>query len=111
MAINTKTYLAGPVAELPPGTCRSVETERGWIAIYNVEGRLYATDDVCPHAGGPLGEGRLSGDCVVCPWHGWRFNVRTGQRPENPDFCVECFEVKVEDGQIVVELPVDRRPF
>ncbi len=101
----------GRLSELPPGSCRSVETDLGWVALYNVDGQVYATDDVCPHAGGSLGEGRLSGDCVACPWHGWRFNVRTGLRVENPDFSVECFAVRVEDGEILVDLPLERRPF
>lgn len=109
--MKTKSISLGPVSDLQPGACRSIETEAGWIAVYNLDGRLYATDDVCPHAGGSLGEGKLSGDCIVCPWHGWRFNVRTGQRPENPDIRVDCFEVKVEDGYIVVDVPEDRKAF
>ena len=106
--MKAKRFSLARLEELPPGTCRSVETEFGWIAIYNVEGRIYATDDVCPHAGGPLGEGHMKEDCIVCPWHGWRFNVRTGQRVDNPDFRVACFDVTVENGLITVEVPLDR---
>jgi nitrite reductase (NADH) small subunit/3-phenylpropionate/trans-cinnamate dioxygenase ferredoxin subunit len=105
--MNAKRFSLVRLEELPPGTCRSVETEAGWVAIYNVEGRIYATDDVCPHAGGPLGEGHIKEDCVVCPWHGWRFNVKTGQRVDNPDLRVACFDVTVENGLIMIEVPLD----
>ncbi len=106
--IKTKAISAGPLSAFPVGSRRSLETEIGWIALYNVDGQIYATEDSCPHAGGPLGEGTLTGDCIACPWHGWRFNVRTGVRVENADFRVACFPVKIEQGEIIVELPLER---
>ncbi len=93
------------LADLDPGSCVSVEVNGRWVALFNVEGRVYAMDNTCPHAGGPLGEGTLTGDIVECPWHSWRYNVRTGQRVGNPDFCVECFEVRVVGDQVQVVLP------
>ncbi|MFO0773333.1 MAG: Rieske 2Fe-2S domain-containing protein [Nitrospiraceae bacterium] len=108
---ETKRLAVASLAALPPGTCRSVETECGWIALYNVDGVIYATDDTCPHAGGPLGEGILSGDCIACPWHGWRFNVETGVRVENAAFTVECFPTQIEGDQILVEIPLQRKSF
>ena len=93
------------VGDLEPGTCRAVEVEGRWVALFNVEGRIYALDNTCPHAGGPLGEGTLAGEIVTCPWHGWRYNTRTGERPENPDFSVACFEVKVAGEMIQVAIP------
>lgn len=90
------------ISDLPPGTCRTVEAEGRWIALFNVGGRIYATDNTCPHAGGPLGEGILSGEVVSCPWHGWRYNVRTGARLDNPDFSIPCFQVQLLDGQVQV---------
>ncbi len=95
----------GRVTDLPPGTARTVETGDLAIALFNVEGNIYALDNTCPHAGGPLGEGTLIEDQVECPWHGWRYHVRTGERPENPDFKVPCFRVQVKDGAIQVCLP------
>jgi nitrite reductase (NADH) small subunit len=48
------------------------------IALFNVDGKIYALDNSCPHMGGPLGEGELKGCIVTCPWHGWQFDVKTG---------------------------------
>ena len=93
------------VHDVKPGTCRAVEVQGRWIALFNVEGKIYATEDTCPHAGGPLGEGRLTGEIVTCPWHGWRYNVRTGERPENPDFVIAHFEVKIVGEEIQVAIP------
>ena len=50
------------LADLDPGSCVSVEVNGRWVALFNVEGRVYAMDNTCPHAGGPLGEGTLTGD-------------------------------------------------
>ena len=93
------------VADLEPGSCLSVEAGGRWVALFNVDGTIYATDNTCPHAGGPLGEGMLDADIVECPWHGWRFNVRTGERPDNRDFSVPRYEVRVVGDEIEVALP------
>ncbi len=97
------------LSDLEPGSCLSVEAEGGTlVALFNVDGIVYALDNACPHAGGPLGEGVLAGEIVECPWHGWQFNVRTGVRTDNPDFRVACYEVKIEENVIKVSLPVSR---
>lgn len=97
------------LSDLEPGSCLSVEAEGGLlVALFNVDGKIYALDNTCPHAGGPLGEGTLSGEIVECPWHGWRFNVRTGVRPDNPDFTVARYDVQVEGDVIKVSLPGPR---
>jgi 3-phenylpropionate/trans-cinnamate dioxygenase ferredoxin component len=93
------------VSEIPPGTGRTVDVQGVWIALFNVNGTFYAVDNTCPHSGGPLGEGCLDGDVVECPWHGWRFNVRTGKRPGVPHFAVACCPVRVENDVIQVALP------
>lgn len=95
------------VDQIPPGTGRTVEVHGVWIALFNVDGSYYALDNTCPHAGGPLGEGHLIDDVVECPWHGWRFNVRTGERPDNPVFTIACCPVKVEGNEVQVALPRD----
>ena len=53
-------------------------------ALFNVDGGFYAINDVCGHRGGPLGEGELDGKTVICPWHGWRWDVTTGANVNNP---------------------------
>lgn len=93
------------LADLPPGKCLSVEVEGRGVALFNVNGTIFATDNTCPHAGGPLGEGTLTGTTVTCPWHGWRYDVHTGERPENPAFKVACFPVELEGGTIRVRMP------
>lgn len=100
-----KWVTVAKAVELAPGGCLSVEAEGFGVALFNVEGRIYALDNCCPHAGGPLGEGTLQGDLVTCPWHGWRFNVCTGERPENPVLTVSRYRVEIVGGEILVQIP------
>ncbi|WHZ21262.1 MAG: Rieske (2Fe-2S) domain protein [Nitrospira sp.] len=101
------TYVTvAQVDQIPPGTCRTVEIAGIFLALCNVNGRILAVDNTCPHAGGPLGEGTLDGEVVECPWHGWRFNVRTGERPENPEIRVPCVEVRVQGSDVQVKVPL-----
>lgn len=93
------------ITDLEPGSCLSVEADGIGVALFNVDGTIYALDNTCPHAGGPLGDGTLYGDIVKCPWHGWRYNVRTGERPENPEIKVACYGVQVEGNLIKIALP------
>jgi nitrite reductase/ring-hydroxylating ferredoxin subunit len=74
------------------------------IALFNVDGTLFALDGVCPHQGGPLGEGELCGSIVTCPWHGWQFDVRTGRHQLNPRIAQPSYNVRVEDEWILVDL-------
>ena len=97
-----------PVAninEVPPGSCRSVEADGIGVAVCNVDGTVYVVENTCPHAGGPLGEGSMDGELIECPWHGWRYNVRTGERPENPDITVTCYPTHIEHDVIHIFLP------
>lgn len=91
------------LAELPPGTSRCVLVDGRPIALFNVEGEVYAIDDMCSHAEASLSEGEFSGDEVTCPRHGARFNVKTGAALSLPAWApVETFPVKVEGGEIYV---------
>lgn len=74
------------------------------FAVCNVAGELHALDGVCPHAGGPLGEGALHGSTLVCPWHAWEFDCRTGANDFDPDVTLATFPVKVEAGQILIDI-------
>jgi nitrite reductase (NADH) small subunit len=93
------------VEDIPPGTGHTVEVHGVGVALFNVDGSFYAVDNTCPHAGGPLGEGQLEGHIVECPWHGWRFNVQTGERPENPIITVDCCPVRMKGNQVQIALP------
>ena len=91
-------------AELPPGRAVERLVEGRPVALYNVDGRFYATSNLCLHRGGPLGQGQLDGPVIMCPWHAWTFDVTTGESTVSPELRLPCHAVKVEDGQILVEI-------
>jgi len=91
-------------AQLPPGGCTEVSIEGRPVALYNVEGRFYATSNTCIHRGGPLGQGVLDGPVVLCPWHAWSWDVRTGENTANPTLKVAVYEVKLEGGEVMVKV-------
>lgn len=94
------------LSALPPGTGRQVQVEDRVVAIFNVGGTIHAIGGACTHRGGPLGEGRLEGPVVACPWHGSRFDVTTGAVLSPPAARnAEVYGVSVEADAIVVELP------
>jgi nitrite reductase (NADH) small subunit len=72
------------------------------VALIRVDGRLHALEDACPHRGGPLSEGDLSGTLLHCPLHAWPFDVRTGRCPERPGARVRIYEVRVDGERILV---------
>ncbi len=67
-------------ADLDPKRPRAVETPWGMLALYTVDGAVLAAQAFCPHLEGPLFEGTLHADEIVCPWHQWRYSLRTGRR-------------------------------
>jgi nitrite reductase/ring-hydroxylating ferredoxin subunit len=92
------------LSELPPGECREALVAGKPVALFNAEGSVYALSNTCVHRGGPLGQGLLSGTTVMCPWHAWTYDVTTGCSTVNPELRVERYDVKVEDGQVLVRL-------
>ena len=93
------------VADVPAGEGRVLDANGRSLAVFNVDGAFHAIDNACPHRGGPLGDGDMEGALVVCPWHGWRWDVTTGANANNPAVKVACFPVSVEAGEVFVELP------
>jgi nitrite reductase/ring-hydroxylating ferredoxin subunit len=91
-------------ADVPAGAGAVAEVGGRSIAVFNVDGRYYAIDNLCPHRGGPLGEGDLEGAVVACPWHAWRWDVTTGANVNNPAVKVACFPVVEEAGDLFVEV-------
>ena len=92
--------------EVPAGQPKLVELEGLRVVLARVGDLVYACGDVCAHRGGPLGEGKLSGARLACPWHGWMFDVRTGQCVfPGRGTSVPSYPVRVEAGEILVELP------
>ena len=92
-------------AEIAPGSGRTVAAGDLRIAVFNEDGFLFAIDDACPHQGASLGEGLLHAGRVICPWHSWVFDIRTGQCPRDSHEPVQTFGVRTVDGRIEVEVP------
>ena len=90
------------VGDVPPGTGKCIEAGGKQIALFNVGGTFHAIDNTCLHRGGPLGEGELEGMIVTCPWHGWQYDVRTGENEFDRAIKLRCYEVRVEDGDVKV---------
>ena len=134
-------YVVAPVEEIPPGGRKLVEVRGRPIVIFNLDGEFFAMLDRCPHQGGSLCNGQLVGlveasqpgeyrfsrqnEIVRCPWHGWEFDIRTGQSMCEPDriqatqydvgveagaavseglYVAETFDVTVEERYVVVEI-------
>jgi len=94
------------MGDLEPGTCRSIDLDDVTLALFNIEGKIYALDNVCPHAGGPLGEGTVEETHVACPWHGWKFDIPTGTCLKNPveSWKVPRYEARERNGEIQILL-------
>jgi len=91
-------------ADLKPGEAKAIVAGDREIAIFNVDGQFHAIDNLCPHRGGPLADGLLEGNIVVCPWHGWRFDVTTGASPVVKTVSVDKFETAVEGDNLKVKV-------
>jgi nitrite reductase (NADH) small subunit len=90
------------VADLAPGQAVRVLSGERELALFHLAGRYYAVDNACPHQGGPLCEGWTQGTSVTCPWHAWTFDLETGTLGEDDEPVLDVYEVRVEDGQIMV---------
>ena len=93
--------------ELRPGECKAIRAEETTIALYNVDGIFYATDNACFHKGGPLGDGKLKGSLIVCPWHFWEFDVTTGRCAVQAGKHIRTYEVRIVKDEISVNLNND----
>ena len=92
-------------SELPP-TDEAKEFPCGdkTICVANVNGTYSAMDNVCLHRGGPLGQGMIEGGKVVCPWHGWAWDPRTGAAEQDLKLKVAVYPVKIENGNVMIEI-------
>lgn len=95
----------GKVSALPPDSVMEVLVGHHPYAVCNVGGEIHAIDGVCLHRGGPLGQGQIHGGSVVCPYHMWEFDCRTGAYDYDPSKRVATFEVKVEGDEIFLLVP------
>jgi nitrite reductase (NADH) small subunit len=93
-----------PLSELPLGSLAQLQINGSAYALCNHDGTLRCFDGLCPHAGGPLGDGNLDGDQIVCPWHGWAFDCRSGANDFDPSIQLKSYPVVVQDGSIFLDL-------
>jgi nitrite reductase (NADH) small subunit len=107
--------------EIPPGAMRLVPLGRRGVGVFNVAGTFHALNNLCPHAGGPLCRGEVTGTTVPgprpytlawvrpgqilrCPWHAWEIDIPSGRTVTDPARFVATYPVTVEDGWVVVEV-------
>jgi len=98
-----KFVTVATTAELPPGERAVIELDNHYIAIFNVDNRYYAIEDLCTHDDGPLADGELTGYVIECPRHGATFDITTGAVLSFPAVKpVPRYETRVVDGQIQI---------
>ena len=94
-----------PDGDLPEGEKRLVEIEGELLVLVRLQGQVYCLDDVCTHDGGTLGDGELEGGCLVCPRHGAKFDVRSGEAVTMPATePTRTHRVRVVDGTVYVQV-------
>lgn len=92
--------------DIDVGSFALLETDDLTAAVFNVDGTLYAIEDVCTHDGAELAGGPLDGDQIICPRHGARFCLRTGRALTPPAYeAVQTFPVRISNGRVEIELP------
>jgi len=92
------------VDELPATDGHYVEHGNRMFAVFRRGESVCVINDTCPHAGASLSAGFVDDECVVCPWHGWTFNIESGELVENPDIKVRRYPVRIVDGNVQVQL-------
>ena len=100
-------YRIAKLRDLPPeGQGKSFDVAGTHVALFRRGPRVYALRDRCPHAGAPLSIGHLTGQELMCAWHGWTFDVTTGESlPHHPPFDVQTFAVTIEGEDVVIAVP------
>ncbi|MDQ6952818.1 MAG: nitrite reductase small subunit NirD [Mariprofundaceae bacterium] len=91
--------------EIPPSQARTVKAGDTIIAVFRLtDDRVKAVENRCPHKQGPLAEGIVSGDDILCPLHNWRIHLDDGKVAAPDEGCVKTYPVKVENGQVLLSL-------
>ena len=90
------------VDRVPPDRGLTVRVGDREFALFRTDGQIHALEGVCPHRGGPLGEGVVENGHVYCPLHGWEFDVTTGACVTNPEKQVACFPARVANGKVEI---------
>ncbi|MGI8713962.1 MAG: Rieske (2Fe-2S) protein [Solirubrobacteraceae bacterium] len=117
---GVRRHVLFPARDLLPGQRRIVDIDGRSVGVFNIAGRIHALHNRCPHKGARLCEGRVcgttlptdryafqygrDGELVRCPWHGWEFDIATGQALADTKVRVRAYPVDVEDGQVVITI-------
>ena len=96
---------AGSLSKLTPGSVMEAQIGDATYAICNAGGEIHAMDGICPHAGGPLGQGALHGTTLVCPWHAWEYDCRSGVNEMDEGLRLATVPVRIEGDDILLEIP------
>ena len=92
-------------SELPAeGEAKEFELGGKTICVANVGGTIAAMDNVCLHMGGPLGQGYIEGNKLVCPWHGWEYDPKTGQMEDDPKTKLAVYPIKIENNDVMIDI-------
>jgi 3-phenylpropionate/trans-cinnamate dioxygenase ferredoxin component len=101
-----QTFFVGREKEIPLGERKLIKLMGLSVGIFHHQSGWYAVQNKCLHAGGPVAEGRLRGDVLTCPWHGFQYNLCTGALLDDPHAKLEMYPVEILDGQVFVKLPI-----
>ena len=93
------------VGEIPEGQSIVVEVNRKCVAVFCADGKYFAIDDRCPHAGASLSGGSVENGIVTCPWHYWRFRLADGAWADNPRIKTGAYPIHVVGDEVRLELP------
>lgn len=91
------------IDEIPERGGIAVDVGEKRIALFRKDGEVFALDETCPHRGGPLHSGVLDREVVLCPWHQWQFDLRTGCSPVNPLSRVKVYPVQLDGADVWLE--------
>ena len=92
-------------SDLPPeGEAREVDCGEYQLCVAKLNGEISVMNNICPHNGGPLGQGIIENGKIVCPWHAWAFDLKTGQAEHEPRARVPMYEFRVEGDDVLVKL-------
>ena len=128
---GTNDVAVAPLAEFADGDYRVFSLDGTEVGVFRLGDKILAYENVCPHAGGPACQGKIIAKVeeavaedrtsqgfvfsktkinVVCPWHGFEYDIRTGRHHGNPRYRLKPIKVRVEDGQVIVSLPEEKKP-
>jgi nitrite reductase/ring-hydroxylating ferredoxin subunit len=100
----TEFVVACALSDLEEDKPKSCQVSGKSVTLVKSKGRVFAMDATCPHRGGPLSEGFVAEDCIICPWHGWGFHLDTGMYVGSPGVGVRTHPTELKDGSVMVKV-------